>query len=101
MDNQISSLSNSDIFNNFSQLTEKDFFDVISKISIPSYYIKQNLELSKSSKVLNYMLDLDNYAFRNFKPAAFSSECLNKIASFNIQFTVDDVKNYPILLNNL
>ncbi len=100
MDNQISSLSNSDIFNNFSQLTEKDFFDVINKISIPSYYIKQNLELSKSSKVLNYMLDLDNYAFRNFKPAAFSSECLNKIASFNIQFTVDDVKNYPILLNN-
>ena len=88
------------VLNRFSELSIDEFFQIIKKVDIPHYYIKRNSILSRNSKVLSYMLDIDKNSFEYFEIDAFSMECVNKIAILGSEIKYHHVVEYPILLQN-
>ncbi len=88
------------VLNHFSELSVDDFFQVITKVDIPSVVFEKNNVLRANPDVLNHMLDIDPYAFLQFESKALSNECIDKIANSNIQITAADVTQFPILLKN-
>lgn len=88
------------VLNHFSELSVDDFFRITKRINIPAIYIMKNDTLKRDSKVLNYMLDIDKDSFNYFEPEAFSIECINKIASSDVEISYYHIGRYPILLQN-
>lgn len=88
------------VIKHFSELTIDDFFQVVKKIDIPFYYISSNKVLCKSSKVLLYMLDINNKAFEQFDIEAFNDKVIQKIADLNDELFSSHIKKYPVLLSN-
>lgn len=88
------------LLKHFPELSVDDFFQITKIIDIPVHYIKINNTLSRNSKVLNYMLDIDKNSFDYFEPEAFSVECINKIADSNVEINSYHIDKYPILLQN-
>ena len=88
------------VLNHFSELSIDEFFQVSKRIDIPAHYIRKNNALSRDSKVLSYMLDIDKNSFEYFKPEAFSIECINKIADLDAEIQYHHIDEYPMLLQN-
>ena len=88
------------VLNHFSELSIDEFFQVSKRIDIPAHYIRRNDALSRDSKVLSYMLDINKNSFEYFKPEAFSIECINKIADLDAEIQYHHIDEYPMLLQN-
>ena len=88
------------VLNHFSELSIDEFFQVSKRIDIPAHYIRRNDALSRDSKVLSYMLDINKNSFEYFKPEAFSIECINKIADLDAEIQYHHIDKYPMLLQN-
>lgn len=88
------------VLNHFSELSIDEFFQVSKKIDIPTHYIRKNNVLSRNSKVLSYMLDINKNSFDHFEPEAFSIDCINKIADLDAEIQYHHIDKYPMLLQN-
>ena len=88
------------VLNHFSELSIDDFFQVSKKIDIPAHYIGKNNVLSRNSKVLSYMLDINKNSFDYFEPEAFSIDCITKIADLAAEIQYYHIDKYPMLLQD-